>query len=251
MAQLNFVISNQVIRRTDDFYVVADSHDYLRAHFDFASSEWDGVEKTALFSRSGGQAYEMLIVDGECDVPHEVLAGAGLVTVSVFGGSLITVNTATIEVAKSGYIEDAEHSTDPTPGIYEQILDHVSNLEDIAEQVGDAFEAAERAETAAGNAQTAQTAAETAAQSAGTHDTSAGAYAQAAQTAAAQAEGYRDQAGVYANSAHQDAERAEQAAGVAGYMFVEIVDGHLIYERTDQVDVDFELDGGHLYMEGV
>ena len=52
-----------------------------------------------------------------------------------------------------------------------------------------------------------------------------------------------------AASAHTDAERAEQAANTAGYMDVEIVDGRLIYTRTDAVDVDFELENGHLLME--
>ena len=52
-----------------------------------------------------------------------------------------------------------------------------------------------------------------------------------------------------AASAHNDAERAEQAANTAGYMDVEIVDGRLIYTRTDAVDVDFELENGHLLME--
>ena len=53
-----------------------------------------------------------------------------------------------------------------------------------------------------------------------------------------------------AADAYRDAERAEQAANTAGYMDVEIIDGRLIYTRTDAVDVDFELnDNGHLLME--
>ena len=244
MAQLKFSISNQVIRRTDDFYVVADSYDYLRAHFDFNTSEWDGVEKTALFSRQGGQAYEMLIVDGECEVPHEVLVGTGLVTVSVFGGSLITVNTATVDIHASGYISDAEHSTDPTPGIYEQILSHLENLEDIAEQVGDAEQAAANAAQSEQNAAVSAEAADLSARTAVSSATAAAASASSAATS-------ENNASASASVAQQSADRAEQAAGNAGFMFMEIIDGHLIYERTDQVDVDFELDGGHLYMEGV
>lgn len=53
--------------------------------------------------------------------------------------------------------------------------------------------------------------------------------------------------------AEDAADRAEQAATTAGYMIIGIdADGHLIYTRTDQVDVDFALDNsGHLVMEGV
>ena len=55
-----------------------------------------------------------------------------------------------------------------------------------------------------------------------------------------------------ADSAEQSAERAEQAANNAGYMdFVIDEDGHLIYTRTDAVDVDFSLVDGHLIMQGV
>lgn len=49
--------------------------------------------------------------------------------------------------------------------------------------------------------------------------------------------------------ASADADRAEQAANNAGYLDVEIVDGRLIYTRTDAVDVDFALNNGRLIME--
>lgn len=54
-----------------------------------------------------------------------------------------------------------------------------------------------------------------------------------------------------AASAYADAERAEQAASTAGYLDVEIVDGRLIYTRTDAVDVDFALNNGRLIMEAI
>ena len=54
----------------------------------------------------------------------------------------------------------------------------------------------------------------------------------------------------YNNNAKYYAEQAEQAAGQAGYMFFYIDEhGHLIYERTENVDVDFVLENGHLYVE--
>ena len=55
-----------------------------------------------------------------------------------------------------------------------------------------------------------------------------------------------------ATSAAQSADRAEQAAAEAGFMDVEIdSNGHLIYTRTDAVDVDLRLVNGHLIMEAV
>ena len=56
----------------------------------------------------------------------------------------------------------------------------------------------------------------------------------------------------YAESAEADADRAEQASANAGYMFFHIdEDGHLIYERTSNTEVDFYLLNGHLYVEAI
>ena len=64
-----------------------------------------------------------------------------------------------------------------------------------------------------------------------------------AQEAAASAQESADRAEEYAD-------RAEQAADSAGYMDFSIDNnGHVIYLRTDQVAVDFALEGGHLIME--
>lgn len=77
--------------------------------------------------------------------------------------------------------------------------------------------------------------------------------AESAQTAAERAQGMaesaRDEARRCVNEAAEEANRAEQAATNAGYMFFEIIDGHLMYERTDQVTADFEIDNdGHLVL---
>ena len=52
-----------------------------------------------------------------------------------------------------------------------------------------------------------------------------------------------------AASAATNADRAEQAAGQSGYMFFYIDEnGDLRYQRTDNVDVDFYLNDGDLYV---
>lgn len=52
-------------------------------------------------------------------------------------------------------------------------------------------------------------------------------------------------------SAEEWAKRAEQAAAYNGYMdFVIDEDGHLIYTRTDNVDIDFAMDEGRLTVSG-
>ena len=54
-----------------------------------------------------------------------------------------------------------------------------------------------------------------------------------------------------AQSAQSYADRAEQAANNAGYMDVDIVNGRLVYTRTDAVDTDFSLVNGRLIMEAI
>lgn len=81
----------------------------------------------------------------------------------------------------------------------------------------------------------------------------------ALQAGVAKAEGFADdaeeQAGIAqdaANTASQAADKAEQSAGQAGYMYFYIDEnGHLIYTHTSNVDVDFILENGHLYVESV
>ena len=55
-----------------------------------------------------------------------------------------------------------------------------------------------------------------------------------------------------ATDALNSADRAEQAAQNAGYMFFDIDEnGDLIYERTTNVDVDFVIEDGDLYVEAI
>lgn len=123
---ITFSVVNQKIRRTDELDVVADSQNYLTAKFNFETFQWEGLTKTALF-RIGttGTVYGMVLDDDDtCEVPHEVLAEGGhYIHVSVFAGDLITANVAKVFVQKSGYWSDAESSTEPTPSVYQQIID--------------------------------------------------------------------------------------------------------------------------------
>ena len=71
--------------------------------------------------------------------------------------------------------------------------------------------------------------------------------AEDAQEAAETAQGKAEDA---QGAAETSADRAEQAAQNAGYMFFYIDDdGDLIYQRTNNVDVDFYLEDGDLFVE--
>ena len=110
--------------------------------------------------------------------------------------------------------------------------------------------AAQSAEEAAASEETATGAASQAAESA----TNAAGSASASAQSASEAKTSEDKAEDSAEEARRYKELAEQTAGTAGYIFMEIDDrGRLIYTRTDQVDADFSIarPAGHLILEAV
>lgn len=114
---LEFEVKNQKIKRTDNSEVVADSKNYLKAHFTL-SDEWVG-DITAIFGY-GNDYYSVLLENGGCIVPWEVIKPYGF-SVSVVCGDRITADCTIVKVEKSGYVE-GETPQPPTPDIYEQIL---------------------------------------------------------------------------------------------------------------------------------
>ena len=129
MIQLFFEIEHQKIKRTDTYKPVAKSVNYLYAHFDFLTSEWHNLIKTAIF-RTDSTAYEVILdADDNCLVPWEATQNEGDIYISVFAGDLITVNKSRAHVYESGYGDDLESSHDPTPGVYQQILEKLENID--------------------------------------------------------------------------------------------------------------------------
>lgn len=128
-AQLRFEITNQLINRVDTFKPVADSKNYLTAHFDFLTDEWTNTV-TAIFTR-GDKSYSMLLDnDNNCLVPWELIEEGGDIYVSCFCDDLITTSTSRIFIADSGYIEETENSEPPTPNIYDQLTGQFNQLKE-------------------------------------------------------------------------------------------------------------------------
>lgn len=120
-----FCVHNQVITRTDTNVIVADSRNYLQATFIF-SEEWNGKEKTAIFIHDD-KAYHVLLENDKCLVPWEVIK-PGVLSVSVFAGDLITTNACVTSIKDSGYTDGTKPS-DPTPTIYEQIMQKLDEIQ--------------------------------------------------------------------------------------------------------------------------
>ena len=121
---LQFNIENQHLERLDDNIIASDSKDYLEAEFTF-SEDWDGLTKTALF-RKNGHSYGVILENDKCIVPWEAIK-PGTTYVSVFGGELITTDIVELHIEHSGYT-DPEETQPPTPTVYEQILEILSQM---------------------------------------------------------------------------------------------------------------------------
>ena len=133
---LEFYIKNQTMERIDKNEPATDSVNYLQAKFTFATSDWYGYIKVALF-RLGNKSYKATINSKVfCNVPHEVLkatadtysklyGNCNKVYVTVYGNSgsaRVTTNELLIQIKPSGYTE-GENSEEPTPDIYAQFVE--------------------------------------------------------------------------------------------------------------------------------
>lgn len=134
----------------------------------------------------------------------------------------------------------------PTPEEQSTIDQAISALNSAVEQTAqDVLNADASAQSASASASSAGTSASQASASA----TSAAQSAQQASASASTASAAATSASASASSAATDANRAEQAAAQSGYMFFYIDgNGDLHYQRTDNVDVDFYLNDGDLYV---
>jgi endoglucanase len=123
MLELN--ITGQRLTRTDNTFVVADSVNYLKAHFT-VSNDWTGVITTVW--GHDGEYYAMVLDENkECVIPWEVIK-SGIMVVSAFCGNLVTANVLSINVTASGYVDGAVPE-EPTEEVYNQIIELINGLQ--------------------------------------------------------------------------------------------------------------------------
>lgn len=266
MYTLNAYLTGHELRLYPAQTLAADSVAFDKIHFDFDDS-WDGLGKVALFWDAEGNAspYGVMLDDqDDATVPWEALKDSGCIRFGVYGvsGSGADAVRATSTLVNYSLPEGAwsDDQGEPTPAQQTLIEQAIAALNEAVEQTGEDVAttganvvAAQAAQQAAEAAQAGAQAAQDAAESAAGRAEAAQAAAESAQTASEDAQAASEAAETaaqgYAASAYNDAERAEQAAANAGYIDMDIVEGDLIYTRTDQVDVDFALIDGDLVME--
>ena len=137
MKKLTFKVDGQYITRTDHEKPVAKCRHLYRAEFEFTGDEWTGT-KTALFANGNKAKSQVLDEKNTCEVPWEFFdTDTGTIgLVSVFCGDLTTANSASVYIAKSGYVE-SDASVPPTPDVYQQLIDTANETKEIAQSVRD------------------------------------------------------------------------------------------------------------------
>ena len=120
-------VIGQMIAFTERETLVSGTVNKYRAEFEFDDS-WDGYTKTAVFrADSFGHitSREVLLAGDACPVPHECLIAGALLRVGVYGisGDVTTPTIYTQEpIGIARGAEPAESTQDPTPGVYQQII---------------------------------------------------------------------------------------------------------------------------------
>lgn len=202
-----------------------------------------------------GSSITMIGTDDGVLIPDEMLLSAGTIYAYIYLHEGESDGETEYKITIPVKVRAKPTDEQPTPVQQSAIDQAIAALNAAVEQTAeDVVTTGENAEAAAQAAETATQAA----QSASTSESNALSYAQRAESAESNASASAQAAAVSERnakaseeSAEESADRAEQAAASAGYLDVEIVDGRLIYIRTDQVDVDFSLEDGHLIMEAV
>lgn len=107
------------------------------AEFEF-SSEWKTMSRTAVF-KAGDTIINVLLDDSNrCFIPWEVLTEAGKnLQIGAFGligeDTILTTTWINVDTIAQG-VESGVLSSEPTPGVYQQIL---SDILDIRKEIED------------------------------------------------------------------------------------------------------------------
>lgn len=119
---LKFHLANQKLSREQETckpHIVADSRNYLIAHFEYETDEWKDKLVCVLFTHKK-QTYQVVLgMDArlpanECYVPNEVIHMPGF-TVSCHCGDLITTNPVQVSLISSGYTDNVIEDTPKDP----------------------------------------------------------------------------------------------------------------------------------------
>lgn len=143
MVVLNFVVRGSVLSARDKLpQVTTRSNKFFMLNVEL-DDVWSGYTVTVFFSNkakpdAAEDVFPVLLHDGSCIVPHEVLDASDTVAYVWLMGLKddvrATTNIITIPLTASGYLEGVAPE-EPTPDVYTEILESVRGAYNIANDV--------------------------------------------------------------------------------------------------------------------
>ena len=125
---------DQVLKITQAPVLAAGGLNEIRVVFGFCE-KWAGFIKTAIFYRNEEEVYYAVLDENDtCVVPWEVCYEEGTFYFGVFGerdNTRRTSNVVRYKVRKGAITSDMRPS-DPTPGVYDQIIEMLNEIRDTA-----------------------------------------------------------------------------------------------------------------------
>lgn len=118
--EIIFNVKNLRITKTGNIYATEGIKNVFDAVFDFVTSDWAGIVKTAVFENADGEKEKRLLTDDRCEIPDSFFKRSGVCYVSVFAGDLMVTNKAAIIVVNAGYT--LSEGDNEAKNYFEQIL---------------------------------------------------------------------------------------------------------------------------------
>ena len=143
MSTIKVSVVDQVLTIADSPLIASGDVNVDHVQFTFDDS-WRGFGLAAVFYREGeSQVYRSVIPrNGLAVIPHEVMVSQGRICFGVAGVSGSDVKTTEIAYydIHEGAVNAGAETQPPTPGIYEQMLSSVGDLQDYFDATVDAIE---------------------------------------------------------------------------------------------------------------
>lgn len=115
-----FNVKNLMISKTKNIFATEGIRTVFTAVFQFHSSDWDNLVKTAVFENVEGTKEMKLLEEDRCDIPDSFFKASGVCYVSVMAGDFMVTNKVAIIVVNAGYVSG--DTVAEAKNYFEQIL---------------------------------------------------------------------------------------------------------------------------------
>ena len=126
MTTISLTVMDQVLSVAIQPKIASGDQNTVRLQVDF-DSEWERYAKSAVFFTSENKTvYEVLLKNGSCLIPHEVLAKSGTLYIGIRGVNADDNEVKTSSLVKYKIVEGAPAgdgtTVEPTADVYQQLL---------------------------------------------------------------------------------------------------------------------------------